>query len=151
MSVERTYTFTQGKDSGGNDIMNAGDIADNIPKLKSKCDSTPKCAGFNTNGWLKHTILPVAQWSTWTADPNKGFYLAGAPIPPPTPPQTPPVPPMPRTETQSMEMTQASDSGSSNSSLILGGGLSSLCVCICICLLLMIGIGVGIYFYTKNK
>jgi hypothetical protein len=72
----RTYTFYQGKDSNGNDIKRAAALADNVPGLKQACDALPNCAGFNTNAWLKHTILPKQQWYTWTQDPAKGLYVA---------------------------------------------------------------------------
>ena len=72
----RDYTFNQGVDSTGNDITQAKDYANKVSELKSKCDDTPKCVGFNTNGWLKHTINPPATWSKWTADPDKGLYIS---------------------------------------------------------------------------
>ena len=68
------YIFTQGMDSGGNDIRRSGN-ADNVNELKKECDADPNCAGFNTNGFLKNKLNPVNTWSKWTDDPNKGFYV----------------------------------------------------------------------------
>jgi hypothetical protein len=69
----RTYYFYPGMDSNLGDIENSG-LADNIAALKSRCDALPGCQGFNTNAWMKKTILPRAQWNQWTSDPNKGLY-----------------------------------------------------------------------------
>ena len=70
-----TYRFYQGKDSGGNDIKNAGELVNNVSALKDACTALANCKGFNTNAWMKHTILPESQWYTWTADPTKGLYV----------------------------------------------------------------------------
>jgi len=70
------YVFYQGKDSGGNDI---GNFPGTPKEIMIKCNSEAKCKGFNTNGWVKHTILPKSQWSTWTQDPAKGTYLRNMP------------------------------------------------------------------------
>lgn len=73
-----TYTFYQGLDSGGNDIGNSG-LNDNIPALKAWCTEREACKGFNTNAWMKHTILPREQWYRWIADTpenaNKGMFV----------------------------------------------------------------------------
>ncbi len=68
------YTFYPGMDSPGNDIQNSN-LPDKIPELKAWCDNQPPCKGFNTNAWMKNVILPEAQWSKWTTDPNKGLYV----------------------------------------------------------------------------
>jgi hypothetical protein len=73
-STTRNYVFYPGKDSGGNDIKQSAADANNVDKLKATCDNTGGCVGFNTNGWLKHTIKPQASWTTWTTDPNKGMW-----------------------------------------------------------------------------
>lgn len=69
-----TYVFHQGLDSHGNDIHQRGDLANNVPGLKAACTALPNCKAFNTNGWIKHTIVPQAQWIKWTSEPNKGMY-----------------------------------------------------------------------------
>ncbi len=69
------YRFVPYMDSGGNDIKNARGLANNIPELQGTCTALPNCRGFNTNGWLKHTLRPESQWNKWTSDPNKGFYV----------------------------------------------------------------------------
>ncbi len=72
------YTFYPGKDSGGNDIRREAALAGKVAELKLKCDELANCVGFNTNGWLKHTLGPM---TTWTKDPNKGFYVKpGVPV-----------------------------------------------------------------------
>lgn len=72
--VARTYYYYPGMDSPGNDIENSG-LNDNVAALKSRCDALPSCKGFNTNAWMKHTILPQNKWVKWTDDPNKGSYF----------------------------------------------------------------------------
>lgn len=73
-----TYTFHQGMDSGGNDMGHSG-LADNIPALKAWCTEREACKGFNTNGWMKYTILPQAQWGRFAPDTpenaNKGLFV----------------------------------------------------------------------------
>lgn len=66
------YLFYQGKDSGGNDI---GHFPGTPKEIMIKCNSEPKCKGFNTNGWVKHTILPKDKWVKWSGDATKGMYL----------------------------------------------------------------------------
>ena len=69
-----SYTFHPGMDSGGHDIHNKGNLANNVAGLKAHCTSLPNCKAFNTNGWIKHTVRPKAQWYKWTSDPKKGMY-----------------------------------------------------------------------------
>lgn len=71
----REYVFHQGFDSGGNDITQDKDLANNASSLKKKCDITPKCVAFNTNGWLKSIVNPPTKWTKWTTDPDKGMYI----------------------------------------------------------------------------
>lgn len=73
--AKREYEFHQGVDSGGNDISQVADFANNVNSLKTKCNTTPKCVAFNTNGWLKHTVNPPETWSKWSSDPDKGLYV----------------------------------------------------------------------------
>jgi hypothetical protein len=72
------YKFVAGKDSPGNNILQAEILAYDIPKLKVKCDTTPSCVGFNTDGWLKNKIIPELLWTD--TDPTKGIYYTGSPI-----------------------------------------------------------------------
>ena len=72
--IDNNYEFYQGKDSNGGDCkygMGRYSLSD---KFK-KCSADPDCLGFNTNGYAKCSLLPQSKWSTWTSDPNKGFYL----------------------------------------------------------------------------
>jgi hypothetical protein len=72
---QRKYAFFQGVDSDGGDIKHESGLTDNISGLENSCNNTEGCVAFNTNGWIKHSVLPRDQWSNWTDDPNKGFYL----------------------------------------------------------------------------
>lgn len=73
------YSFHQGLDSGGGDIGNQGALANKPEELKAWCTAEPRCKGFNTNAWMKHTIKPQSQWTRWAANTPanaaKGFYL----------------------------------------------------------------------------
>jgi type II secretory pathway pseudopilin PulG len=66
------YKFYPGKDSGGNDI---GNFPGTPTQIASTCNSKPKCKGFNSNGWVKHTISDPSSFQTWTSDPSLGFYV----------------------------------------------------------------------------
>jgi hypothetical protein len=66
------FNFFPFKDSSGNDI---GKRTGGVEVLAKQCYSDPNCRGFNSNGWLKHTIRNQSQWSTWTSDPTKGLYV----------------------------------------------------------------------------
>lgn len=72
------YKFVAGKDSPGNNILHADALANDIPKLKVKCDTTPSCVGFNTDGWMKNKIIPEALWID--SSTGKGIYYTGAPV-----------------------------------------------------------------------
>jgi hypothetical protein len=73
-SPTNTYNFYQGVDSGGNDIGNSS--PNTIPALQQVCNENIRCKGFNTNGWVKHTIKPQSLWSKHGgSDPTKGMYV----------------------------------------------------------------------------
>ena len=74
-ALPAVYNFYQGLDSGGGDITQRGDLANNVPGLQYACNNAAGCKGFNTNGWIKNTISPQSQWTNWTSEPSKGFYL----------------------------------------------------------------------------
>ena len=38
------------------------------------CRKHPRCVGFNSNGYLKHTLSDYSAWNKWTEDLTKGFY-----------------------------------------------------------------------------
>lgn len=69
---DNDYEFTQGMDSGGNDITHTQGSPD---QLKAWCNANPSCKGFNTNGWMKHTISPQSAWYRWTNAPASGMYV----------------------------------------------------------------------------
>ncbi len=61
-----TYAIHKGQDSNGNDIKKVdGSLAD----IRDACDSAPDCKGFNTGGYIKHTMA-----SSWTTNPKLDFY-----------------------------------------------------------------------------
>ncbi len=70
------YEFVPYMDSGGNDIGCLG-AGKSIEEMKALADKTPDCLGFNSNGWFKRTLRPRDQWSKWTSDTTKGFYVKG--------------------------------------------------------------------------
>jgi cytoskeletal protein RodZ len=67
--LQRCFQFLPFVDSDGNDIRQA---AGDVEKLAADCNSEPSCKGFNSNGWMKHTLNPTMV--TWTPDPKLGFY-----------------------------------------------------------------------------
>ena len=74
-SIMDKFDFHPFLDSSGNDIKRA---SGNINAIASECFSNPRCAGFNSNGWMKHTLRDQSQWSRWTDDSTKGFYVKKA-------------------------------------------------------------------------
>jgi hypothetical protein len=68
------YDFYPYMDSGGNDIQNVG-VSGGIGAIAAACNIHSTCRGFNSNGWIKHTITAQSQWTKWTNDVNKGFYV----------------------------------------------------------------------------
>ena len=73
------YHFHPYVDSSGNNIIKRGGLANNPQRLKAACNSTPRCTAFNTNGWLKHNVKPMEEWSNWTANSSKGLYIRNGP------------------------------------------------------------------------
>lgn len=71
------YELTPLLDSEGSDIRR---LLDKSPaELAQECDVEPTCKGFNSNGWLKHTLTDKASWVKWTEDGSKGFYTRTCP------------------------------------------------------------------------
>merc|ERR1712038_27157 len=66
------YYFIPFMDSPGNDI---GNFKGGLDAFIQYCDSRDNCAGFNSNGWLKHTLLDESKWTQWTDNPALGFYV----------------------------------------------------------------------------
>lgn len=78
-SKPEPYIFARGKDSSFNDIKN---IPGKTPEeLKAECDMLENCVGFNTQGWMKHTLKPMTEWVTFEDDPSKGFYYKASALP----------------------------------------------------------------------
>jgi len=65
------YVFFPYADSNGNDIVKV----ETVPEAFDACSSDPECKGFNSNGFVKHTIKPKTNWVTWTKDPFLGMYV----------------------------------------------------------------------------
>ena len=78
------YVFYQGYDSNEGDLKRNAANTNNPAMLAAECSELPNCLGFNTNGYLKASTLPLTEWRKWTTDPSGGFYLRyPAPIPTP--------------------------------------------------------------------
>lgn len=67
--LDGNYYFYPYMTSPGNDI---GKISKDFAK---ECDTDDTCLGFNSRGWLKHTIKDERHWIRWTDDPKKGLYV----------------------------------------------------------------------------
>ena len=65
------YVFTPTRDSPGNDIRKYPALL-NI--ISAACNANARCVGFNSNGWIKSKLLPIAQWEKWTDNRCLGFY-----------------------------------------------------------------------------
>lgn len=69
------FVFHPLKDSIGGDIGGArienGDVSD----FAAVCRKHPDCLGFNSNGWVKKTLLPSDQWSDSFVNPYSGLYV----------------------------------------------------------------------------
>ena len=66
------YDFFQGMDSYAGDIKNLGTT--DLAELKAFCDSSIDCVGFNTNGWVKNTLLSEDQWKRFSKNGKDGIY-----------------------------------------------------------------------------
>ena len=70
------FDFHPMMDSWDNDIQQIDfDYINRHEKLAESCLNDPKCKGFNSNGWMKHTIRPKSEWTQWTTSPNLGLYV----------------------------------------------------------------------------
>jgi len=70
------FDFYPFMDSNGNDI--GRDTSGNVEEYAKACYEDSDCEGFNSNGWLKHTIRDQSDWLQWTNDSSKGFYVKQA-------------------------------------------------------------------------
>ena len=98
-----TYTKISGTDSGPGGALRWKQCVSNcscahhggscpIPVLEDLCRSTPHCAGFNSNGWLKSCVSNSCA-QTRVPSPGCDLYVGSAVAPGPWPP--PPPPPRP--------------------------------------------------------
>jgi len=69
------YHFYRGLDSCGNDIKYLSGLSKE--ELKKLSDDDDKCNGFNTLGWIKHTIVPKEKFCTLYGKKNldDGLYV----------------------------------------------------------------------------
>lgn len=65
-----------------------------VAGLEALCRSTPHCAGFNTNGWLKSCVSASCGQHA-EHNPSVDTYVGSAIPPGPWPPPPPPLPPSP--------------------------------------------------------
>ncbi len=75
MKSKNTYTYVQGVDSPGGGNVQQASMANNIPALQDYCNATPDCKGFNTNGWIKSTLVSTFKKEPTFNKPNQGFYV----------------------------------------------------------------------------
>jgi hypothetical protein len=71
------WQFHSYKDSSGSDIGQVVNTNGNWTQLAAACESSPWCMAVNTNGWMKSTLLPQAQWSNSFSDVCSGLLTKG--------------------------------------------------------------------------
>ena len=69
------YAFHQGIDSDGGDIMKLKNKK--IENLVKWCNKNPKCKGFNSSGWMKHSLKPASKWKNFKKykKSHQGLYI----------------------------------------------------------------------------
>ena len=67
------YNFYRGQDSFGGDVGYIKNKSHN--ELKKICDSNDICKGFNTYGWIKHTIVPLKKFNILGNTLKGGIYV----------------------------------------------------------------------------
>ena len=67
----REFVFFPGLDSPGGDYLVVAESGD----IRRACLETHHCIAYNTNGILKHSLLPPPHWHRWTDDPQHGLYV----------------------------------------------------------------------------
>jgi len=68
------YMFYPFLDSYGGDIKLLYYVED-VEYYAQECDADPVCQGFNSAGWLKHTIKDKSNLFYWSFSPNEGLYV----------------------------------------------------------------------------
>ena len=71
MVGEGEFVYFPGLDSPGGDYL----LVETERDLERLCRNTQHCLAYNTNGLLKHTLLPPQQWIRWSDRPQKGLYV----------------------------------------------------------------------------
>ena len=68
------FDFTPFMDSPSGDLRKSS--GGNVDEYAEECNKDIDCLGFNSNGWLKKTIVSdKSKWNKWTRDSSLGFYL----------------------------------------------------------------------------
>ena len=70
LAARRQFVFFPGLDSPGGDYLVGTE-----EEAGKACRSIEHCIAYNTNGVLKHSLLPPHQWVHWTDDPRHGLYV----------------------------------------------------------------------------
>ncbi len=69
------YTFMQGVESPGEDLIHYPQHVGDVSALQAACSRLPPCKGFNTKGYLKKKIKPESERIRFSDDPNQGLYV----------------------------------------------------------------------------
>ena len=69
----KDFVFFPGMDSPGGDYLVVEGTAQG--KAGEVCRHVDHCLAYNSNGILKHSLLPPQQWVRWTTDPQHGLYV----------------------------------------------------------------------------
>lgn len=69
----RDFVFFPGLDSPGGDYL----VVEGAEQGRTGeiCRHVDHCLAYNSNGILKHSLLPPQQWVRWTSDPQHGLYV----------------------------------------------------------------------------
>lgn len=68
------YSFFPNKDSPAGNYDAYPDLAGKVMELKSKCNATKECRGFNTAGQLKSQVGDEASWTALEGE-GAGLYV----------------------------------------------------------------------------
>ncbi|KAG2422734.1 hypothetical protein HXX76_015820 [Chlamydomonas incerta] len=70
------WSFFPGLDSPENDRASPEDAgADRSPAALARLADARRGVAFNTNGWVKRSLIPVWRWDKWTFEPGAGLWV----------------------------------------------------------------------------
>jgi len=69
------YTFIPHMNSLGGNIEYKPDLMGNDVDMMLRCSASPRCAGFNTNGYFKDRIRPLQWMNRWSDNPDQGLFV----------------------------------------------------------------------------